>query len=73
MTGHAYAIIDAFEIDWDEDIADKKSTYHRTHRLLRIKNPWGHGEWKFKWSESEGYKELLKKYYNKIQANIRER
>lgn len=41
MTGHAYGLIDVFEI----------TSEIRTHRLLRVRNPWGEMEWKGKWSD----------------------
>ena len=41
MTGHAYGIIDVFEIE----------SSVKVHRLLRIRNPWGEMEWKGKWSD----------------------
>lgn len=47
MTGHAYGIIDVFELEHKRN--DKKRPYHR---LLRIRNPWGKMEWKGKWSDS---------------------
>ena len=47
MSGHAYGIIDVFEIP-----DDKCLNYHKSHRLLKVRNPWGYGEWKLKWSEN---------------------
>jgi calpain len=47
-SGHAYAIIDVMEIP------DKNANnYHKSHRLIRVRNPWGFGEWQLKWSEKE--------------------
>lgn len=40
MTGHAYGIIDVFEVE-DQNMQNKR----KTHRLLRLQNPWGHTEW----------------------------
>jgi calpain len=52
MTGifarHAYSITDAFEIP-----DPKAENYHKSHRLLRVNNPHGQGEWMLKWSEHE--------------------
>lgn len=56
MTGHAYGIIDVFELVNNEK--------NKIHRILRIRNPWGKMEWKGKWSddseELEEYAHLLK-------------
>ena len=46
MTGHAYGILDIVEIANPE--ADNP---RGTHRLIRIRNPWGRMEWKGKWSD----------------------
>ncbi|CDW83096.1 cysteine protease family c02 [Stylonychia lemnae] len=60
MTGHAYGIIDVFEIQ----------SSIKTHRLLRIRNPWGEMEWKGKWSdhseEIEVHKDLIQKYTSEL-------
>jgi len=66
ISGHAYGLLDVFEI------TDKRMENPRkTHRLLRIRNPWGQGEWKGKWSdESEQIEENraeLEKYINELQ------
>ena len=61
MSGHAYGIIDIFEIQ-DEN-ADN---YHKSHRILKVRNPWGYGEWKLKWSENPDYSEKLDKFWDKI-------
>ena len=50
MSGHAYGILNVFEIP-----DPKSKNYHKSHRLLVIKNPWGYGEWKLKWSENPDY------------------
>jgi len=42
MTGHAYGVLDVFEI----------KTQNKTHRLLRVRNPWGEMEWKGKWGDT---------------------
>ena len=54
MTGHAYGIIDVFEIKSDVKV----------HRLLRIRNPWGNMEWKGKWSDRS---EEMEKYADVLQ------
>lgn len=53
MSGHAYSVIDVIELPWTEDEKATKKNAHKTHRLLRVRNPWGMGEWKLKWSENE--------------------
>jgi calpain, invertebrate len=45
MAGHAYGIIDVFEIP-DQEMRNIR----KTHRILRVRNPYGHGEWTGKWS-----------------------
>jgi len=47
-SSHAYGLVDAFEIK-DPDMVNPR----KTHRLLRVRNPWGKTEWKGKWG---GYK-----------------
>lgn len=44
MTGHAYGVLDVFEIKTPDRI--------RPHRLIRIRNPWGEMEWKGKWGDT---------------------
>lgn len=46
MSGHAYSLNDNFEL-YDEEMENPR----KTHRLLRVRNPWGRGEWKGKWSD----------------------
>jgi len=46
MSGHAYSLNDNFELA-DEEMENPR----KTHRLLRVRNPWGRGEWKGKWSD----------------------
>ena len=63
MSGHAYGIIDVFEIPNEQLVRERK-----THRLLRVRNPWGQGEWQGKWSDSsvemtEKYKDLIMQYF----------
>jgi hypothetical protein len=54
MSGHAYGIMDVFELK-----DDNSENYHKSHRLVRIRNPWGYGEWKLKWSENPDYSAKL--------------
>ncbi len=49
MSGHAYSVIDVFELNYLDKYKEGKTNYHKNHRLLRIRNPWGYGEWKLKW------------------------
>ena len=44
LNGHAYAILNIFELQLPE-------TEEKT-KLLRVRNPWGHTEWKGKWSDT---------------------
>lgn len=54
LKGHAYSIIDVFELS-----APESSNYHKSHRLLRIRNPWGNKEWNGKWSDkSDKFKKM---------------
>ena len=54
LNGHAYAILNVFELPGDEGDDTK---------LLRVRNPWGHTEWKGQWAdgsiEIENNKEQL--------------
>ena len=45
LAGHAYSILDVFEIP------KPKGKKRKTSRLLRIRNPWGRKEWNGKWSD----------------------
>lgn len=67
MSGHAYGVIDVFELP-DPNCKN----YHKSHRLLKIRNPWGYGEWKMKWSENPDYVERLEKFYPQIDAYYKE-
>lgn len=84
MAGHAYSIIDVFEVKYNEQelklIAanEKTPNYHNNHRLVRIRNPWGYGEWTMKWSEHPDYRKLvdshmdsIRKYYIKETERFR--
>ena len=46
LAGHAYSILDVFEINKPRSNKDR----HKS-RLLRIRNPWGRKEWNGKWSD----------------------
>ena len=53
---HAYSIIDLKEIE-GIDPKDKKKTKQK-FKLVRIRNPWGFGEWTGAWSDSSDEREL---------------
>ncbi len=36
-----------------------KKNSHENHRILRIRNPWGYGEWFLKWSEKEEFRDRI--------------
>ena len=46
LSGHAYSLNDVWELH-DPDMEKER----KTHRLMRVRNPWGRGEWKLKWSD----------------------
>jgi calpain len=46
LKSHAYGIIDVFELP-----DPKANNAHKSHRLLRVRNPWGTKEWNGKWSD----------------------
>ena len=47
IAGHAYSILDVFEIPKARSKKPRK-----TSRLLRIRNPWGNYEWNGKWCDN---------------------
>ena len=56
IVGHAYSILDVFEIPKPR----KKS--RKTSRLLRLRNPWGYCEWNGKWCDNS-YEVIKNKEY----------
>ncbi|CAD8108807.1 unnamed protein product [Paramecium primaurelia] len=57
--GHAYSILHYFHL---------KDAQSRIHKLIVLRNPWGFGEWKLKWSDysiemSENF-QLIQAYFN---------
>lgn len=46
IAGHAYGMMDIFELP-DEAMVNPR----KTHRLLRVRNPWGEREWLGKWGD----------------------
>ncbi len=73
IQGHAYAVLDLIELK------DSRATNsHKSHRLVRLRNPWGKGEWRLEWSEDfERFKKLqeffpmIQEYYKKKKQNSR--
>ena len=69
MTGHAYSLNDVFEIEREDRPQKPKS------RILRVRNPWGRGEWRGKWSdesdEIENHKEALEQYIAELEGDER--
>ena len=63
IAGHAYSILDVFEID-----KPRSKKPRRKSRLLRIRNPWGNYEWNGKWCDNSEEviknKELIEKVLN---------
>lgn len=57
ISGHAYAILKAFEIPKPESLKERK-----TSRLLLLKNPWGVKEWNGKWSDNSEETENKKNF-----------
>ena len=64
LAGHAYSILDVFEINKPRSNKPRKKS-----RLLRIRNPWGRKEWNGKWSddsvETKKNKERIEEELNK--------
>ena len=46
IAGHAYSVLDAFEMP-----NPNKNAHRQSHRILRVRNPWGQKEWTGKWSD----------------------
>jgi hypothetical protein len=72
MAGHAYSILDAFEIPKPRSTKPRK-----TSRLLRIRNPWGNYEWNGKWCDNSEEvlknKERIENVLNKKYADTNEK
>eukprot|EP01022_Parablepharisma_sp_SALTPOND_P033931 TRINITY_DN8_c0_g1_i1.p3 TRINITY_DN8_c0_g1~~TRINITY_DN8_c0_g1_i1.p3 ORF type:complete len:989 (-),score=126.44 TRINITY_DN8_c0_g1_i1:6417-9383(-) len=62
LSGHAYAILDVFQIH--------KSYGKGKSRLLRIRNPWGDTEWRGKWADNseqlQENKDAIIKHYKEV-------
>lgn len=77
LAGHAYGIMDVFKLP-DERVREKGKD-RDYHRLLRIRNPWGHTEWKGKWTQNSETEELeddenveaLEKYIESLEEDER--
>mmetsp|Transcript_40465 Transcript_40465/g.38963 ORF Transcript_40465/g.38963 Transcript_40465/m.38963 type:complete len:137 (+) Transcript_40465:1112-1522(+) len=54
LSGHAYGLLDVFELE-NPDLERER----KTHRLLRVRNPWGHTEWQGKWSDTSDELEMF--------------
>lgn len=74
-SGHAYAVIDVFtlqrspeELELIKNKQKADTNYHKSHRILRLRNPWGFGEWMLKWSEQEHYRDRLFEFKDQIDA-----
>ena len=75
MSGHAYSIIDVVElpyIDKEKDDHPNPPNLHQNHRMIRVRNPWGFGEWLMKWSEEVDYIDLVKKHLPAINKHVDE-
>ena len=51
IEGHAYSILHLIEINSPES-----DNYHKSHRLICLRNPQGDTEWNGSWSEVEALK-----------------
>ena len=70
MSGHAYSLNDVFEIP-DEEMEKAR----KTHRMQRVRNPWGRGEWKLKWSddseEIDKHEDKIMQYFSTLEEEER--
>ena len=70
MSGHAYSLNDVFELP-DKEMENPR----KTHRILRVRNPWGRGEWLGKWSDDseqiDDHEEALQGYIDELQDDER--
>ncbi|KAL7720043.1 Calpain [Entamoeba marina] len=56
VENHAYSVIDAYDVE--------------DNLLLKIRNPWGEGEWNGKWSDKDtNWTSSMKKQVNMVDAN----
>lgn len=63
MSGHAYGVIDVFELP-----DDRCKNYHKSHRLIVLRNPWGYGEWKLNWSDNPDYSKKIDEFKGAVDA-----
>ena len=65
IVGHAYSILDVFEIPKPKSKKKRKAS-----RLLRLRNPWGFTEWNGKWCDDS---EEIEKNKDKILRVLKEK
>ena len=69
MSGHAYGLNDVIELE------DPEMEKRKFHRLLRVRNPWGRGEWTGKWAddseEAEKHEQKILDYINDLEEDER--
>lgn len=62
-SGHAYGIMHYFKI-----LDNQMRNERKSHRILMLRNPWGFGEWKLKWSddsdEVDRFLPIINKYFD---------
>ena len=72
IAGHAYSILDVFEI-----YKSRPNKKRQSSRLLRIRNPWGNYEWNGKWcdnsEEVKKNKEAIEKVLNEKYKDTNEK
>ncbi|XP_061828254.1 calpain-5-like [Nerophis lumbriciformis] len=73
VKGHAYAVTDVREVSLGRGMMSSSSSKGVKITLIRVRNPWGKGEWNGPWSDgSPEWKQVSKSEWEKLGVTVQD-